>query len=102
MDFLTLIKNVRDLIAAVQAKDWGKALTAIITILSAFATASPPPIRMAAGSSDHADMVAAVADLESCCTTHNTMATASGDWQSALVNVLLPALLAFLKDWLGV
>lgn len=105
MDFITIIKGVRDLSAAIKASDWGAALTAIIAILSVFATSQPqPPVRMKAGGADHADATAAIAELEACCSAHKPMMADEGaayDWKAFLVNTLLPDLLAALKAYLG-
>lgn len=100
MDVFALIAKVRAIVAAVQAGEYVTALKAVLEVISVFLP-QDQPIRMMAG--DHAEALkACVADLESCCEGTKMMA-ASGDATAAnkLLDKLLPALLAFIKEYFG-
>ena len=70
MNILTLIQTVRNLIAAMQAKDYATVFKIVLEILNTFAASQDPAIKMAhaeATPEQHAELKAALAELEACC-----------------------------------
>ena len=103
MNILQLIQTVRNIVAAVQAKDYLAAFKGIMEILNTFAAQADPSIKMMGASpSEDADAKACVAELEAC---HVQMCAAGSDAADAkgpIIQMLIPVVLAILKAWIGI
>jgi hypothetical protein len=100
--FQKIVLLVTAIIADVSANNWAKALLDISELLIFLGQPAQRAAKMAAGDPDEPAMKKAVADLETCCTSLTSSKQATGDTQGIFVTLLLPALLAALKLWLGI
>ena len=71
MNILQLIQTIRNITAAIQAKDYGTVFKLVMEILNTFAAQSDPAIKMMAAEpatpEQHAELKAAISELECCC-----------------------------------
>ena len=101
---ISILQDLKDLFAAIKAQQWSAAWISAKAIGDfIFGVNTDQPIHMMAGSAEHAEMVAAIADLEACCEpSHPMMASASAGGGGAIIALLLPVFLAALKKLLGI
>lgn len=109
MDLLTLIQNVRDLIAAIRGGDYFAAMLLAIEIIKGIAGTLPAPqlgmLRATApGAVDPGTLtVVELTDkLQEACDAEAGAMHATAAARGPFIDKILPLLMALLKKWLGV